>query len=123
MKKALALIALSASLMLTGCPQPNSTPNPALLAPGYLSQADQTMGQTLAAANAFYNRIQQDSAAGKITLSQPEKTAMNALGLSLNIANGTYLSYHNGTATAAQAQSAIDTVSQKQQAAQAAGVI
>lgn len=104
----------------TACKTTSTTPPP--LAPGYSNSADQTMGETLAAANAFYKRIQQNVQQGTMTLSANEKTAMNDLATALNIANGTYLAYHSGTATQAQAQTAINTVSQKQQAAAALGV-
>lgn len=118
MKKLLAVLALS--IAMAGCAKPNSPTPP--LAPGYQNTSDQTMGQTLAAANAFYNRIQTDSAAGTVTLSAAEKTALNALATALNIANPTYLAFHNGTATQAAAQSAINDVTAKQQAVQALGV-
>ena len=118
MKKALALIALSASLMLTGCPQPNTNQPiaPAIVAPGYQNQADQTMGEILSGAHGFYLSIQQQSAAGTLTLTPAVKQAFNAFGVSLNAAQTVYLAYHAGTATQAQAQAAVNQVQQQQQA-------
>ena len=119
MKRMFAVI-LILPLMLAGCAQ-GTAPTPPL-APGYTNQADKTMGQTLAAADAFYRRIQQDSAAGTVALSAQEKTVLNDLGVALNIANVSYLAYHNGTQTQAQAQDAINQVTAKQTAAEALGV-
>lgn len=121
MKRLLKLAAIATfSLALgwaTGCT--TSATNPATLAPGYQNPADQTMGQTLAAAHAFYQNIQQDSAAGKVTLSAAEKTALNDLGTAINVAQTAYLAYHNGQATQAQAQAAVDQASTKLTTAQA----
>ena len=105
-----------AALSVTGCKTVTAS---APLAPGYANPADQTMGQTLAAAHAFYQRIQKDSAAGKVSLSAQEKAALNGLGTAINVASALYLSYHNGQSTQAQAQAAIDNVSTQQTAVQA----
>jgi hypothetical protein len=72
------------------------------------------MGQSLAAAHAFYQTLQQDTVAGKFFPSPAEKTALNALAASLNVAQPIYIAYHNGTATQAQAQAAVADVVQKQ---------
>ena len=92
------------------------------VAPGYINSADQTMGETLAAAHAFYVRIQSDAALGSFTLNATEKAAMNALAASLNVAQPIYLAYHAGTATEAQAEAAVKDVSAKQTAVQSMGV-
>ncbi len=107
------LCLLSAFLLTGGCKQTGVAPP---TAPGYANQADQQMGSILAGARAFYMSIQQQSAAGTMTLSATEKQAFNAFGLSLNAADTVYLAYHNGQATQAQAQAAVTQV-QSQQAA------
>ena len=112
MKRLLILTALC--LALTGCPA--TTTNPATLAPGYANTADQQMGEILAGAHSFYTTIQQESATGQMTLSATEKQAFNAFGVSLNAAQTVYLAYHNGTATQAAAQSAVNQVQQQQAA-------
>ena len=97
-----------------------ATTNPPT-APGYLNATDQTLGETLAAAHAFYQTLQQDAAAGKWTPSAAEKTSLNALASSLNVAQPLYLAYHSGssTVTAAQVQTAVADVVSKQSAVQA----
>lgn len=119
MKKLFASFVLSVFVLgMAGCPGSNpSTPtNPAQLAPGYQNQADQQMGEILAGAHAFYTSIQQQSQAGTLTLDPTTKAAFNAFGVSLNAAQTVYLAYHNGQATQAQAQTAVNQV-QAQQAA------
>ena len=101
-----------------GCAKSNSTVPPAAVAPGYQNQADQTMGEVLAAAHAFYNSIQQQSAAGTMTLSPTEKSVFNTFAATLNGAQIAYLAYH-GNPTPANltlAQNAVNQV-QAQQAA------
>lgn len=103
----------------TGCNKTST--NPATLAPGYINQTDQTLGETLASAHAFYQTLQQDAASGKWTPSAAAKTALNALGSSLNVAQPLYLAYHSGanTVTASQVQTAVADVVNKQSAVQA----
>lgn len=113
MKKYVFLLCLFLPL---GCTPATTTTSPAAVAPGYLNAADQQMGQILAGARAFYTTIQQDSSAGKVTLSAIEKTAFNDFGVSLNTAETVYLAYHSGTATQASAQAAVNTIQQKQSA-------
>jgi hypothetical protein len=73
---------------------PNTSQPPAAIAPGYLNATDQQLGEILSGARAFYVSIQQQSAAGKITLTPTEKTAFNAFATALNTAEAAYLSYH-----------------------------
>ncbi len=54
--------------------------------------------------------------------SPEEKTALNALATSLNVAQPLYQAYHSGQATEAQAQTAVNDVSAKQASVQALGV-
>jgi len=88
------------------------------LAPGYTSQADQTMGEILAGAHSFYTSIQQQSAAGTMTLSATEKQAFNVFAVSLNTAQTVYLAYHANPTAAnlAAAQTAVNQVQQQQAA-------
>ncbi len=109
---ALAAVLLIAPISPMGCAKATAPMPP--LAPGYQNTADQTMGQTLAAAHAFYQKLQQDSLAGTITLSSQEKTALNDLQVAINIAQTAYLAFHAGTGTQAAAQSAVDSVQAKQ---------
>lgn len=121
MKRLLKLAAI-ASLgfsigWLVGCtPAATNPTTPAQLAPGYSNQADQQMGEVLSGAHAFYQSIQQQSQAGTLTLTPQVKQAFNAFGVSLNAAQSVYLAYHQGAATQAQAQAAVDKVQQEQQA-------
>lgn len=117
MKHILAVI-LCLPLMLAGC-KTSTTPTTQTLAPGYTTQADQTMGETLAGAHSFYTTIQQDVASGKYTPSATEKTALNNFATSLNVAQTIYISYHAGQATLAQAQAAVNTVQTQQTTLQA----
>ena len=97
----------------TGC-KPSATPP--VLAPGYLNQADQQMGEVLAGAHNFYNSIQSQVNAGTLTMGTSIKAAFNDFGVSLNAAQTVYLAYHNGQATQAQAQAAVNQVQSKQAA-------
>ena len=99
-----------------GCAKPNSTVPPAVLAPGYQNPADQTMGEILAGAHAFYNSIQQQVASGSLTMTPQVKASFNAFGVTLNGAQTVYLSYHSGAATQAQAQTQVNAVQQQQAA-------
>ena len=109
--------------ILAGCPSATAPPPaPAVIAPGYINAADQQMGQILAGARSFYVTIQTDSASGKVTLSATEKAAFNDFGMSLNLAETTYLAFHGGTATQAAAQAAVNVVQQKQSALPALAV-
>lgn len=116
MKRLLILTALC--LTLTACPgsNPSNPTNPAQLAPGYQNAADQQMGQILSGARSFYTSIQQQSQAGTLTLTPTVKAAFNDFGTALNGAESVYLAYHNGQATQAQAQTAVNAVQTKQAA-------
>jgi hypothetical protein len=112
MKRLLLLIALC--LPLIAC-TPTAAPP---LAPGYQNMTDQTMGEILAGARAFYTSIQQQSEAGTLTLSPTVKASFNTFGTSLNAAETVYLAYHSNPTAANQAaaQTAVNAV-QSQQAA------
>lgn len=133
MKRILSLALCLCMVPILGCPAATSTTPPAALAPGYMNAADQQMGQILSGARTFYNTIQCETRAlnwsqtsqqcvadstitSPMTLSPVEKTAFNDFGAALNAANTVYLAYHNGTATQAAAQAAVNTVQQKQSA-------
>jgi hypothetical protein len=110
MCKTFLAVALAASLALSGC-KTSSTVAPAALAPGYLNPADQQMGQILEGAHQFYLQVQTDVAQGKYVPTPSEKSVLNGYAITLNVAQAEYLSYHNGTATQAQAQAAVNQVS------------
>ncbi len=101
---------------MAGCATPAAPAPP--LAPCYTSQSDQTMGEILAGAHAFYTSIQQQSAAGQMTLSATEKQAFNVFAVSLNTAQTAYLTYHAQPTAAnlATAQAAVNQVQQQQAA-------
>ena len=111
MKRILLALALLMILPVSACKQVTTAQLP--IAPGYVSTMDQTMGESLAAAHAFYNSIQQQSAAGTMTLSATEKAAFNTFGVTLNGAQTVYLAYH-ANPTAANETAARNAVNQVQ---------
>jgi hypothetical protein len=74
------------------------------------------MGEILSGAHAFYQSIQQQTQAGTLILSPDAKQKFNAFGVSLNAAQAVYLAYHAGTATQAEAQTAVSKVQTEQAA-------
>lgn len=116
MKRLLAAVFTVALIFPVGCAPKNQPTRPATLAPGYMSAADQQMGQILAGARQFYLSIQSQSQSGTLTLTPTVKVAFNDFGAALNTADSVYLAYHQGNATQAQAQAAINLVQQKQAA-------
>lgn len=107
MKLRLHLALLLTLPLMFGCMKANSTTTPAALAPGYTSSADQTLGQSLAAVTAF--RDAEKLRYAKMTPAQQatEKPYLNSLIEATNLANVTYVAFHSGTSTLAQAQSAL----------------
>lgn len=107
-----ALLLLCA--LCIGCVHaPAVTQPPAVIAPGYLNQTDQQMGEALAAARAFYVHVQKDIAAGTYTPSATEKTALNVFGVAINTAEAAYIAYHASPNVVTE-----DTASQAVQAVQ-----
>jgi len=102
--------------MIVGCATATAPTPP--LAPGYSNSTDQQLGSTLAAADAFYNKLQTDQKAGTFIPTAAEVTALNALQVALATANPVYLAYHNGTGTLTAAQAAVSKVSTAQTNAQ-----
>jgi hypothetical protein len=94
-------------LPLAGCPNASTTTPPAALAPGYSSQADQTLGQSLAAIVAFTNQEKLNFAALQPDKQSAERPYLNALILAVNTADTAYLAFHAGTQTLVQAQAAL----------------
>lgn len=110
--KRLATLALGlAMLMPMGCKKTGTTQP---LAPGYLNQADQVMGETLAAARGFYLKFEDGVTSGQYTETAAEKAAFQQFSVSLNVADAAYLGYHAGTTTQAQAQAAVNAVTAQQ---------
>jgi hypothetical protein len=116
MKRILTLTCLALTLAMAGCARPNQPAQPT--APGYTNSIDQSMGETLAAARAFYNRIQADATSGTYKPTAAESQVLENLGQAINAAQPIYLAYHAGTGGQAAAQSAIDKVTQAQNVAQ-----
>ena len=118
MKRSLAILALALPLMMAACSTTTATTPAAALAPGYLNATDQQLGEILAGAHTFYTSIQQQSAAGTMTLTVAEKSAFNTFGTSLNAAQAVYLAYHANPTAAnlTAAQTAVNTVSAQQAA-------
>jgi hypothetical protein len=115
----LARLSIFLALPLTfGCKTTTTTTPTAALAPGFSSAADQTMDQVLVGAKKFYTDIQAQVIAGSYVPSEAEKTALNTFASALNTAQVVYVAYHGGTATQAQAQAAVDTVTAQQTAIQ-----
>jgi len=116
--RGIALV-LFLGMLTAGCTNaPTTTPPPAALAPGYLNATDQQMGEALAAAHAFYVRIQTDVAAGKYVPSPTEKTALNNFAIALNTAQTLYLNYHASPSVVSEdaASRAVQNVQQQQSA-------
>jgi hypothetical protein len=117
MRKALLVFAFC--LPMFGCGAVNSATPPAALAPGYLSAADQTVGEGLAAVNSFVTQEKVNYAAATATAQAAEKATLNALITATDLANAAYTAYHAGTGTLPAAQTAL-TTAQNAQAALAA---
>ena len=113
----ISVLAVCLLMLPLGCATATAPTPPT--APGFSSQADQTMDQVLVGARTFYVSIQKKVTAGTYTPSASEKTALNTFASALNTAESVYLAYHNGTATQAQAQTAVDSVSAQQTTLQA----
>ena len=116
MKKLLSLLTLGLALgWCVGCTVTATTP-PAAVAPGYSSQADQTLGQSLAAIDAFVTQEKANYAQLSSALQAAEKPYLNNLIAAVNAANQVYLAFHAGTATLAQAQVSFATAQSAQTA-------
>lgn len=113
MKKYLLLLTLLAPI---GCKSATSTTPPAALAPGYSSQDDQVLGQSLASLNAFVLQEKTNYAALAPAQQAAEKSILNALIDATDVANATYTAFHQGTGTLAQAQVAYATAQSKETA-------
>ena len=92
----------------------------ATVAPSQASAADQTLGQSLAAIDAFVTQEKANYAQLTPALQAAEKPYLNNLIAAVNAANQVYLAFHAGTATLAQAQVSFATA-QSAQTALAAG--
>lgn len=113
------LVLFLALPLMFGCVKTTSTTTPIALAPGYSSQADQTIGQALAAVTAFRDQEKINYAGLSPSQQAVERPYLNSLIDASNLANTTYIAFHSGTATLAQAQSAL-TAAQNAQTALAA---
>ncbi len=110
---------LAAVLMcgvMMGCHAASTTVPATAVAPGYLSPADQTLGESLAAVDAFVNQEKVNYQSLTAAQQAKEKAPLNALIAAVNVANTAYTMYHAGQETLAEAQGALT----KAQGAQAA---
>lgn len=112
----LALCLLAPMAPILGCPSATTTTPPTALAPGYTSQFDQTAGQTLAAAHALVSKATADYPSLTPAQQATEKPILNAFVLAVNTADSVYLAFHAGTATQAQVQSQLNSVTAAQTA-------
>lgn len=94
-------------IALCGCGAVKSTTPPAALAPGYLSLADQTLGESLKAVKDFAAQETVNYNALPAAAQVKEKTYLNTLITSINVADAAYVGFHEGTQTLAQAQAAL----------------
>jgi hypothetical protein len=118
MKFKSVVLAMALALPFTvGCARDvKSTTPTAALAPGYNSTTDQSLGQSLAAVNAFVKQEKVNYAALPPSQQLVEKSYLNTLIDSTNLANATYTAYHQGTGTFDQAQAAYKNASAAQAA-------
>jgi len=100
-----ALVTFLLAFCILGCKSSTAPAVPP--APGYLNSADQTLGESLAAVNAFANQEKINYAAEPATQKSIEKPYLNGLITATNLANAAYQAYHAGTQTLAEAQQAL----------------
>lgn len=92
-----------------------TSPTPPL-APGYLNPADQTLGQSLAAVNAFVTQEKANYAQLTPAQQATEKPYLNTLIDATAAADMAYTAYHQGSQTLAQAQTAYNQAQTAQNA-------
>lgn len=92
-----------------------TSPTPPL-APGYLNSADQTLGQSLAAVNAFVTQEKANYAQLTPAQQATEKPYLNTLIDATAAADMAYTAYHQGSQTLAQAQTAYNQAQTAQNA-------
>jgi hypothetical protein len=115
------LAGLCIGALTVGCAKTASTTTPpAALAPGYSSQADETLGKSLAAVNAFVTQEKVNYAALPAAQQATEKPYLNKLIDATDLANTAYVAFHANTQTLAQAQSAYNAAQTAQTTLQAA---
>jgi hypothetical protein len=112
MKRIILAIVLAVSVVTvpTGCLK-NQVKAPI---PGATSNFDSSAYQTLRTAHDIAKSLSDQAAAGNFKPSPTQKVAINQFIADLNVADTVYAAYHNGAATQAQAQSAIDKVTAEQ---------
>ncbi len=93
MKRLLILTALC--LTLTACPGTTTNPPtaPPVVGAGYVDQYDQQFAQDIAAAETFYRDQKNNINARTYTPTPGELTALNALGVAINVAKGAAQQY------------------------------
>jgi len=113
MRKALMSLTVAASLMLpVGCA--HKTVQAPI--PGSINSFDSTAYQTLRTAHDMAKSLSDQAKAGTFKPSPVEKVAINQFIADLNTADTVYAAYHNGSATQAAAEKAINQVTADQAA-------
>ncbi len=82
--------------------------------PGSTNNFDSSAYQTLHTAHDIAQSLSSQAAAGSFKPSAAQKTVINQFIADLNVADTVYSAYHNGAATQAQTQTAIDKVTAEQ---------
>ena len=98
MRLARLSVFLALPLLLAGCATATAPIPP--VAPGYLSAADQTLGESLAAVNAFVTQEKVNYAQETATAQATEKPYLNGLITAVDLANAAYVSYHSSPTAA-----------------------
>lgn len=126
MKRRLVKLAAVAALFLaigwmTGCTATTNPPTaPPVVGAGYVDQYDQQFAQDIAAAETFYRDQQNNINARTYVPTPTELTALNALGIAINVAKGAAKQY-KAAQTAANltaAQNAVGSAKSQSQALQ-----
>lgn len=113
---------LALFLTLGGCKATITTPPTApALGAGYVDKYDQQFAQDIAAAETFYRDQQNAIIAGTYKPSPTELTALNALGVAINVAKGAAQQYKlaQTSANLTAAQNAVNSATTQSQALQA----
>jgi hypothetical protein len=86
----ICLIVITGALLIAGCAHQVNAPLP----PGALNAFDADSYRTLSDGHAAIQSIQQDAAAGKLTLDANQKTVLNKAIADVNTADHLYQAYH-----------------------------
>jgi hypothetical protein len=116
MKRLLLLTLLC--LPLVACtPSANPPTAPPVVGTGYVDINDQHFAQAIASVQTFYVTIQNDVNARTYVPSPTELTALNALGVAINVAKSAAQNYHNSQTAAnlTAATTSVNSMTSQQQ--------